>query len=216
MLLAGRSSTQAWQSLAFFFLVILLFPLGLGTHGDELTRIAPGVIWVAVLLAMLLSINRCFSNDYQDGTLESWLLSPYPFAWLVFAKVLSEWLISLAPLLLATPILALLFHLDTHQALILFATLLLGTPTLYAIGAIFSGLTVGFGHSNWLLALLMIPMSIPVFIFSCGICKTAMEHGDTLGQFAVLGILLILALALSPFVTAYALKISLHYGSGND
>jgi heme exporter protein B len=181
--------------LAFFVLVILLFPLAVSPDPRILSSIATGVIWVAALLASLLSLDRLFHSDFGDGTLEQILLSPHPLSVLVLAKVLAHWLVTGLPLLIIAPLSGIFFHLPADKILILVASLALGTPTLSLIGAIGMALTLGIRHSGMLLALLVIPLYIPVLIFGVN------------GHLAWLAALLLLAVSLAPVVIAAALRI---------
>lgn len=209
LLMAARHVEQLWQPLVFFMLVMLLFPLAMGTDPALLSRIIPGIVWVAVLLSLLLSLQASFSEDHRDGTLESWLSAPHPLAWIVLAKVCADWLLALLPLMVCLPIVALLFHLSFHIVLNLMITLLLGTPVLYGIGSIFSALLVGFRQSSWLLALLLLPVAIPVLIMGCSALQAVSEGSSCAVQLAVMGILALLVLLLFPFATASALRIGL-------
>jgi heme exporter protein B len=204
LLLAVRSPTQLWQPLAFFVLVLLLFPLAVGSDPVLLKQLAPGALWVAVLLALLLSLTHSFSEDHRDGTLENWLLAPYPLAWIVSAKVLMDWLLAVVPLLLCLPVAALFFQLSLPMVWVLIETLILGTFAIFGIGSIFSALIVGFRQSSWLLALLLLPIAIPVLIFACSAASTTGNHAM---QLAVLGIFALLSLLICPLVTAAALRI---------
>ena len=211
-LMAVRVSSQSWQSVAFFVLVMVLFPIAIGNDLALLVRMAPAVLWVAVLLSLLLSLNQGFSEDYRDGTLENWMLAPYPLAWIVFAKVVADWLLAVVPLLLCLPVALLFFHLSVSVLTVLVITLLLGTWALYGIGSIFSALLVGFRQSSWLLALLLLPIAIPVLIFACSAATAANEGVSSIMQIAVLGIFALLSLLGSPFATAAALRVGLQQG----
>jgi heme exporter protein B len=208
-LMAARVSSESWQSVAFFILVILLFPIALGNDSALLVRIAPGALWIAVLLSLLLSLNHGFSEDYRDGTLENWILAPYPLAWIVFGKVMADWFLAFVPLLLCLPAALLFFHLSVSVLTVLVITLLLGTSALYGIGSVFSGLVVGFRQSSWLLALLLLPICIPVLIFACSAATAANEGVSCVTQIAVLGIFTLLSLLGFPFATAAALRVGL-------
>jgi heme exporter protein B len=211
-LMALRASSGFWQPLVFFILVMLLFPMAVGGDFTLLTQIAPGVLWVAVLLSLLLSLNNSFSEDQRDGTLESWMLAPYPLAWIMLAKMIADWLLTVVPLLLCLPIAILFFHLSVVVLEILAITLLLGTWALYSIGSIFSVLLVGFRQSSWLLALLLLPMTIPVLIFACSAAAAASEGISCVMQLAVLGIFALLCLLVCPFAIAAALRVGVQQG----
>jgi heme exporter protein B len=212
LLMACRASAQSWQPIAFFLLVIVLFPLAVGSDPALLTRIAPGVLWVAVLLSLLLSLSHSFEEDHRDGTLESWLLAPYPLAWVVFAKVIADWLLAFLPLLICLPIATLFFQLPVGVLGVLAVTLLLGTLALYGIGSVFSALIVGFRQSSWLLALLLLPIAIPVLIFACSAVMAASEGASTATPLAMLGIFALLCTLLFPFATAAALRVGVQQG----
>ncbi len=210
LVLAYRHRSQIANPLLFFIIVVSLFPLGISPEQALLRRIAPGVIWVAALLAAMLSLETIFRSDYEDGTLELMLLSPYPTSLLVLAKVLAHWLVSGLPLLLLAPLLGVLLKLDPGALPVLMATLLLGTPVLILVGAIGVALTVGLRNGGVLLSLLVLPLYIPVLIFAANAVSNAAAGLDVTGQLALLGALLALALALAPPATAAALRISLN------
>jgi heme exporter protein B len=193
--LACRNYREWLYPIAFFILVILLFPLAVSPDPQMLISIAPGVIWVAALLSSLLALDRLFHVDFADGTLEQLLLSPYPLSILVLAKVMAHWVVTGLPLLLIAPLSGILLHLPPETIVILFSALALGTPILSFIGAIGMALTIGLRHSGMLLALLIIPLYIPVLIFGVS------------GHLAWLAALLFLAMSLAPAVIAAALRI---------
>jgi heme exporter protein B len=205
--LACRDYREWLYPLAFFILVILLFPLAVSPEPKILKPIASGVIWVAALLASLLSLDRLFHADFFDGTLEQLLLSPFPLSILVFAKIIAHWVVTGLPLLVIAPLMGLFLHLSAETILILLAVLALGTPILSFIGAIGMALTLGVRHSGMLLALLVIPLYIPVLIFGAS-AVTAVQAGLAVsGQLAWLAALLLLAICLAPMVIAAALRI---------
>jgi len=207
---AFRNRAEIVNPLWFFLIVITLFPLGIGPEPQLLARIAPGVVWVAALLASLLSLERLFRDDLLDGTLEQLLLLPTPPAITVAGKVCAHWLVTGLPLLLLSPLAALLLSLDftTWRAVAL--TLLLGTPTLSFIGAIGAALTVGLRKGGVLLSLLVLPLSIPVLIFASGAIQAAANGMAIDGYLAILGAMLVGSLTLAPFAAAAALRISVH------
>ena len=194
--------------LVFFLIVISLFPLGVGPGQETLREIAPGVIWVAALLATLLSTERLFRSDFDDGSLEQILLTPHPLPILVLAKVLAHWLLTGLPLLLVSPLLGVLLFLPAEALLALPLTLLLGTPVLSLVGAIGVALTVGLRRGGVLLTLLILPLYIPALIFGTAAIAAASTGLPYSGQLALLGAMLALSLTLSPFATAAALRIS--------
>lgn len=210
LLLAYRHRSQLANPLVFFAIVVTLFPLGISPDPALLEDLAPGVVWVAALLAAMLSLEGVFRSDFDDGTLEQMVLSPHPLSLIVLAKVFAHWLISGLPLLLLAPLLAVLLHMDSGAVVILLATLALGTPVLSLVGAIGVALTVGLRRGGLLLSLLVLPLYIPVLIFSAGAVSNAGAGLDVTGQLALLGALLALSVALAPVAAAAALRISLN------
>lgn len=208
LLIAFRRQSDVFNPLWFFIIVIILFPLGIGPKSDLLIKIAPGIIWVAALLAVVFSLERLFKDDFFDGSLEQMLLMPEPLSVLVFAKVMAHWLLTGFPLLIISPILAVLLGLnwDTYQ--VVFLTLLLGTPTLNFIGAIGVALTVGLKKGGVLLSLLVLPLFIPVLIFATSAIDMAASGFAIKGQLAMLGALLIGSATLAPFAASAALRVS--------
>jgi len=207
--LAARNKSEWLNPLLFFILAAILFPLGIGPDPGTLQRIAPGIIWVTALLAALLSLDSIFRADYEDGSLEQLLLTPQPFAMLVFAKVLIHWFVTGLPLMLLSPLLAVSFHLPGDATITLLFTLLLGTPVLSLVGAIGSALTVALKRGGMLLSLLILPLYIPVLIFGAGAVDIAAGGMDASGHFLLIGALLVLSLTLAPLATAAALRISI-------
>ena len=206
--LALRHKDDILNPLLFFVIVCTLFPLGIGPESNILSRIAPGVIWVAALLSTLLSLDRLFKSDYQDGSLEQMLLTPHPTFLLVFAKVLGHWLLTGLPLMIIAPVLAVSLHLSSSAYEALMLTLLLGTPVLSFIGAIGAALTVGVKKGGVLLSLLVLPLYIPVLIFATSVIDTAVMNLPFGGQLAIIGAFLVGALTLAPFAISSALKVS--------
>jgi heme exporter protein B len=209
LLLAWRSRGEVAQPLMFFVMVASLFPLGIGADTQLLTRIAPGVVWVCGLLAALLSLTRIFAADYADGTLEQVLLSPYPLPALAGAKIAAHWLTTGLPLALVSPLIALQFSLPGDAIGLLVATLLIGTPVLSMIGAIAAALTLGARGQSVLIALLVLPLYVPVLIFGAGAVEAALSGVDYSGHLSLLGAGTLMGLVVTPFVVAAALKISL-------
>ncbi|MDZ7277782.1 heme exporter protein CcmB [Pantoea eucrina] len=208
--IAFRSGAEVVNPLWFFLIVITLFPLGIGPEPQLLARIAPGVTWVAALLASLLALERLFRDDFLDGSLEQLLLLPAPLPVTVLGKVIAHWLIAGLPLIVLSPLAALLLSLDRASWQAMALTLLLGTPTLSFLGAIGTGLTVGLRRGGVLLSLLVLPLSIPVLIFATAAINAAAQGLPIGGYLAVLGAMLAVSATLSPFATAAALRISLH------
>ncbi len=210
LMLAYRHRAQMLNPLLFFVIVVSLFPLGLDPEPELLHTIAPGVIWVAALLAAMLSLDSMFRSDFDDGSLEQLLLTPHPLPLLVLAKVAAHWLTSGLPLLVLAPVLGVLLNLGSESLFPLLATLALGTPILSLIGSIGVALTVGLRGGGVLLSLLILPLYIPVLIFAANAVGNAGAGLDITGQLAFLGSLLALASALAPLATAAALRISLN------
>ena len=202
---AFRHSAEIANPLWFFLIVITLFPLSIGPEPQLLARIAPGIIWVAALLASLLALERLFRDDLQDGSLEQLMLLPIPLPMVVLAKVMAHWMVTGLPLLILSPLVALLLGMDLYGWKIMALTLLLGTPTLSFLGAPGVGLTVG----GVLLSVLVLPLTIPLLIFATAAMDAASMHLPVDGYMAILGALLAGSATLSPFATAAALRISL-------
>lgn len=206
--LAWRRGADILNPLWFFLIVITLFPFSVGPESALLAQIAPGVIWVAALLASLLVMERLFRDDLLDGSLEQQLLLPTPLAGVVMAKVLAHWMMTGLPLLLVSPLAALLLGMNAHSAGVLFLTLLLGTPTLSFIGSVGAALTVGLKRGGVLLSLLVLPLSVPMLIFASAACEAAAAGLPVDGYLAVLGAFLAGSATLCPFATAAALRLS--------
>lgn len=206
--LAWRRPADPLAALLFFVIVVSLFPLGIGPEPELLRRMAPGIVWVAALLASMLSLARLFADDLQDGTLESQLLSATPLALLVLGKASAHWLCTGLPLALVSPLLALQFGLAPHAMGVLAASLLLGTPVLSLVGAIGAALTVGVRGAGMLLSLLVLPLVVPVLIFGANAVDASNAGMGVAGHFSLLGAMLVLALAGAPPATAAALRIA--------
>ena len=207
--LAFRHRAEMANPLLFFVIVVTLFPMGITPETRILETIAPGVIWVAALLAAMLSLDTLFRSAFEDGALEQILLCPHPAAVLVLAKVLAHWLVTGLPLILAAPLLGVLLALPGDAMWVLVATLALGTPVLSLVGAIGTALTVGLRRGGVLLSLLVLPLYIPVLIFGSNAVGTAADGLPVIGQLYFLGALLVLALTLAPLAIGAALRISL-------
>ena len=208
LLLAWRRRTDVLATLFFFIIVVSLFPLGIGPEANLLRTIAPGVVWVAALLASMLALGRTFGNDYQDGTLEQLMLTPQPLYLIVLAKVLAQWLVSEVPLVLVAPVLGLQFGLSQNTLAVMTVSLLLGTPVLSLIGSIGAALTLGLRAANVLVALLVLPLYIPVLIFGAGAIEASVSGTEPQAYLLLLGATLVLALTFAPWATAAALRIS--------
>ncbi len=207
--LAMRSRGEIIQALVFFVIVVSLFPLAVGAESALLKRIAPGVVWVAALLSVLLTLPRIFANDYADGTLEQLMMSPYPIATIVAGKMLAHWFTTGLPLALVAPLLGLQFGMGASELGVIVASLTLGTPILSMIGAIGAALTLGVRGGSILMALLVLPLYIPVLIFGAGAVEASMAGIDYAANLSLLGAGLLLGALASPFAAAAAVKIAL-------
>ncbi|WP_435102794.1 heme exporter protein CcmB [Arhodomonas sp. AD133] len=207
--LALRAPGELANPVIFFLMIASLFPLGVSAAPETLRQIAPGVIWVAALLASLISMEQLFRGDFEDGTLEQFALAPQPLAWLVLAKLLAHWLVTGLPLVLVSPLLALFMNYPWTAVPQLMAGLALGTPVLGALGAVGLALTVGVRRGGLLLALLVLPLYIPVLIFGAGSADAAASGLPVIGQLELLGAMSVLALTLAPIAAAAGLRISL-------
>ncbi|MBP7519431.1 MAG: heme exporter protein CcmB [Leptothrix sp. (in: Bacteria)] len=209
LLLALRRKSEVLTALFFFVIVCSLFPLGIGPEPALLRKIAPGVLWVAALLATLLGLPRMFAADHQDGTLEQMALSPSPLGLLVAGKILAHWLVSGLPLVLLAPVLGIQFDLAPDALGVLVLALLLGTPLLSLIGAIGAALTLGVRGGGVLLALLVLPLYVPALIFGAGAVEAHIAGLAFAGHFSLLGAMLAVALFFAPWATTAALRIAL-------
>lgn len=209
LVLAMRRRSDVLTTLFFFIIVVSLFPLGVGPEMNLLRTMAPGVVWVAALLASMLSLGRLFSSDYLDGTLEQMLLAPQPLSIVVLGKMVAHWLVSGVPLVVIAPVLGLQYDLPADALLILTASLVLGTPVLSMIGAIGAALTLGLRGGGVLVSLLVLPLYIPVLIFGAGAVEASMSGLGAEAYLSLLGAFLVAALVLTPWATAAALRISL-------
>lgn len=209
LLLAMRRRADAANALLFFIIVASLFPLGVGPEPNLLRAIAPGVIWVAALLATLLALGRMFAADYADGTLEQMLLACAPLGWIVAAKAVAHWLVCGMPLVLIAPLIALQFDLPPDTLVVLTGALLLGTPSLTLIGAIGAALTLGVRGAGTLNALLVLPLYVPVLILGAGAVDAAAGGMPAQAHLLLLGAFLVFAAAFAPWAAAAALRISL-------
>jgi heme exporter protein B len=207
--LALRRKADVLTSLFFFLIVVTLFPLGIGPEMNTLREIAPGVIWVAALLASMLSLGRMFSDDHQDGTLEQFLILPQPLTVMVLSKIVSHWFLSGLPLVFLSPLLGMQLGLDADAIMLLMGTLLLGTPAMSLIGGVGAALTVGVRGGGVLISLLVLPLFIPILIFGAGAVDAASAGLEVSAHLSLLGAFLIVSLIFAPLATAAALRISL-------
>lgn len=204
--LALRQGADAAMVVAFFVLTVVLFPFGVGPESNLLVRIAPGILWVTALLAAMLSFDRLFQADYDDGSLEQLVLTPAPLTLIVLAKCLAHWLTTGLPLTVAAPVLALALNLGTDGYPVLLASLLLGTPTLSLLGAVGAALALGARRAGVLVALLVLPLTIPIMIFGVGAIDAALAGLSPRPHLLLQGALLLAALPLCPWAAAAALR----------
>jgi heme exporter protein B len=207
LIIAMRRRTNILITLLFFIIVVSLFPLAIGPEIATLRLIAPGVVWVGALLASMLALSQLFEADYQDGSLEHIILSPQPLSLLVLGKVIAHWLITGLPLAIVSPILGLQYALSNDVLLIMIYALMLGTPILSLLGAIGAALTLGLHSGGVLLALLVLPLYIPVLIFGAGAIEATASGLGGMAHLSMLGAMLLVALIATPFATAAALRI---------
>ncbi len=207
LLIAYRHRAEILTPILFFVLIICLFPLALNAQPELLQTIAPGVVWVAALLATILSLDKLFRYDAMEGFLDQLLLNKHSLLLLIFIKILAHWLLTCLPLIILTPLLAFLLHLNSAATQALFASLLLGTPVLILIGAIFTTLTLSLRNNNLLLPLLVLPFYIPILIFGAGSVAIAATGLSIDGQLAIMAAMLVIAIPLATWATAAALRI---------
>ena len=210
LLIAFRRRSEIIHPLIFFVMVISLFPLAIGDDKVLLQKIAPAIIWVTALLATMLSLDNLFRSDFEDGSLEQMTLLKTPLSLLVTAKITAHWFITGLPLILITPLLAVLLYLPSEMISMLLLTLLLGTPTLSLIGAVGIALTVGLRQGGVILSLLILPLYIPVLIFATLAMQNVEQGFSAEAQIAMMLAIPVLAITLSPFAIAAALKVSLN------
>jgi heme exporter protein B len=209
LLMVMRRKSEVLTALFFFVIVTSLFPLGIGPEPTLLRKIAPGVLWVAALLATMLGLQRMFAADHADGTLEQMAISPTPLVLLVVGKIGAHWLVSGLPLVMVAPVLGIQFDLDTSALGILMVALLLGTPLLSLIGSIGAALTLGVRGGGVLLSLLVLPLYIPALIFGAGAVEAHISGMGAGGHLSLLAAMLALAVFFAPWATTAALRIAL-------
>ena len=209
LLLPVRQGGATFLALVFFLLTVTLFPLGIGPEPAILARVAPGVLWVAALLAAMLSLDRLFQADFEDGSLEQLTLSGLPISLIVLAKIITHWLTTGLPLLLAAPVLAILLNMDNEGFAALLLTMLIGTPALSLIGAIGAALTLTVRRGGVLLSLLVLPLYIPVLIFGVSGIDAAVHGLNAKPHLLLLAALTVAAIPLCPWAAAAAVKLSL-------
>lgn len=208
LLLAMRRRADVLTSFFFFIIVVSLFPLGVGPEPNTLREIAPGVVWVAALLASMLALHRLLAADYADGTLEQLVLSPQPLSLLLLGKMLAHWLVTGIPLILIAPLLGLQFDLPGPALAVMALGLLLGTPVLSMLGAIGAALTLGVRGASGLIALLVLPLYIPVLIFGAGAVSAAVSGLSVEGHLSMLAAFLLFSAVIAPWAAAAAVRIA--------
>jgi heme exporter protein B len=208
LLLVYRARGEAANPLIFFVLVVSLFPLATSPEPGVLRLLAPGIIWVAALLATLLSLDALFRSDYEDGSLEQLLLTPHPLPLLALVKIAAHWLVSGLPLVLIGPLLGTMLNLPSQAIPTLALGLMFGTPVLSAIGSIGAALTVSLQRGGILMSLLILPLYIPVLVFAASAVEAAAAGLPAIGQLYLLAGLMVLSLTLAPLAVAAALRIS--------
>lgn len=209
MRLVWRRRGDALQPALFAVLVVTLFALGLGGEAALLAKVAPAVLWLAVMLSGLLALDSLFRSDVEDGSLDQWLLAPVPLSWLIASRVFGHWLTTALPLLIATPLLAELMQLPRAQLPILMLSLLIGTPLLSLIGAVLAALTAGMRRAGILLALLALPLYVPVLVFGAGAVNAAAQGLDASGALLMMAAALAASSVLAPLAAAAAIRIAL-------
>ena len=209
LILAWRRRSDILSTVFFFVIVVSLFPLGIGPETQLLRLIAPGVVWVAALLASMLSLGRLFANDHQDGTLEQLLLTPQPLFLVVLGKVLAHWIIAELPLVLIAPLVGAQFDLSNQTLWVLFVSLLLGTPILSLIGSVGAALTLGLRGGGVLISILVLPLYIPALIFGAGAVEATIMGVTPAPHLYLLGAFAVVSLLFAPWAASAALRISL-------
>lgn len=204
--LAIRQGADASIALMFFVVVVALFPLGVGPEPGILERISGGVVWIGALLAAMLSLDRLFQADHEDGSLDLLVLTPWPLEFLVLAKCLAHWLVTGLPIMLVSPLLGLLLHMNTDAYLSLLAAMALGTPVLSLIGAVGASLVLGARRAGVLVSLLILPLTVPVLIFGVAAVEAAAIGQSPQPHLMLLGALLLASIPLCPLATAAALR----------
>ena len=206
---AWRRSADVLTPLVFFAIVVSLFPLGVGPEPNMLRTMAPGALWVAALLATMLSLRRMFSHDYADGSLELLVLAPHPLTVMVLAKVAAHWVLTGVPLMLISPVLAVQLYLPGDAMGTLILSLLVGTPVLSLLGSVGAALTLGLRGGGVLVSLLVLPLYTPILIFGAGAVASSATGIEAGALLSLMGAMLALALTFAPIATAAAIRISL-------
>lgn len=210
LLIAYKRKNDLFNPFMFFVLVATLFPIGISPEPEALGEISAGVLWISALLASLLAMDNLFRADFEDGSLELLMLSPHPLYFLVLAKNIAHWLVSGLPIVLVSPLIAYMLNFPEGAYSTLVLTLLLGTPVLSLLGSIGVALTVGLGSRGLILAVITLPMSVPVLIAGTLTVSQTLEGASLSGYLAIMGAMLIAALTLAPLASAAALRISVN------
>jgi len=210
LLISFKKKNDVVNPFMFFVIVVSLFPIGISPDSDRLSEIAAGVIWISVLLASMLSMDNLYRSDYEDGSLEQLLLSPHPLFFMVLAKNLSHWLVSGLPVVLISPLLAYMLNLPQAAYFTLICSLLIGTPIMSLVGSIAVALTVGLGSRGLILAVITLPMSVPVLIFGTLSVQASLNNTSPAGYLALMLAMLAVAVSLAPLASATALRISVN------
>jgi len=207
-----RKRSECWQPLLFFVLVCVIFPLSMSVDLNLLRQIGVAVVWVSLLLSTLLTLPLLFKPDFDDGSLEQCLLSAYPLSFIVLAKVIAAWIAFALPLILATPLVGFMFGLPMDEILMLILSLMLASPILYLVGAMIAALTVGLTKNGLLLALLLLPLYVPVLIFAANAVLAEQAQQSFAAPFSLLGAMLLFSLVISPYVSIFELRLGIAYG----
>ena len=209
-MIALKRKNDLFNPFMFFVLVATLFPIGISPEPEVLGEISAGVLWISALLASLLAMDNLFRADFEDGSLELLMLSPHPLYFLVLAKNIAHWLVSGLPVVVVSPLIAYMLNFPDGAYLTLILTLLLGTPVLSLLGSIGVALTVGLGSRGLILAVITLPMSVPVLIAGTLTVSQTLEGASLSGYLAIMGAMLVAALTLAPLASAAALRISVN------
>ena len=210
LLIAYKRKNDLFNPFMFFILVATLFPIGISPEPEVLGEISAGVLWISALLASLLAMDNLFRADFEDGSLELLMLSPHPLYFLVLAKNVAHWLVSGLPVVLVSPLIAYMLNFPEGSYLTLVLTLLLGTPVLSLLGSIGVALTVGLGSRGLILAVITLPMSVPVLIAGTLTVSQTLDGASLSGYLAIMGAMLVSAFTLAPLASAAALRISVN------
>lgn len=209
LILAVRAGGGAAQGLVFFLIVVMLVPFGMGPAPDALSRVAPGTLWIAALLASLMTLDRMFQTDFEDGSLDALVLSPLPLEAVVAIKAVAHWLTTGLPLCVIAPVLGMTLNLEAAAYTWLVAALLAGTPALSLLGTIGAALVLGLRRGGLLIGVLTLPLYIPTLIFGAGVVIDAADGQDPVPAFALTAALSLAVAAATPFTTAAILRLQI-------